>query len=99
MKPGTRFVFYLCLLVASGVMIFGAINTMMTTIGLKKDINNLETEIDTLTNQEESLSKQKENLKDQKYIENYARGKYKVTKEGEKVYKLPSKEDQQEANK
>ena len=46
-----------------------------------------------LSSKKKELEKAKQNLTNPDYVEYIARGKYLVTKEGEQVFKFPSKDD------
>ena len=46
-----------------------------------------------LNSKKKELEKTKQNLTNPDYVEYIARGKYLVTKEGEQVFKFPSKDD------
>lgn len=86
-----RFLIGLVVIALIGVMSYSVYKEIMVTLKLQKDIAEVSGEITTLSNQRDSLQKQADNLNDPAYIEQYARGKYKLTKEGETIYKLPGK--------
>lgn len=86
-----RFLISAIILALIGVMSYSIYKEIMVTLKLQNDIAEVSGEITTLTSQKDSLQKQADNLNDPAYIEQYARGKYKLTKEGETIYKLPGK--------
>lgn len=82
-------------IVALGVACFlsyFAFQDFMTTMKLKKEISNSEAQITNLENQSKELASEKTNLEDPEYVKRYARGRYMVSKPGEQVFKLPSKD-------
>lgn len=64
---------------------------LLMTFHLKQEISNNEQMITDLQDQKDGLAQQKTNLEDPDYVKRYARGKYMVSKPGEQVFKLPSK--------
>ena len=77
------FFIYIIMLAASAFLIFGGVKQLMMTQDLKASIKQ----------KKEELEKTKQNLTNPDYVEYIARGKYLVTKEGEQVFKFPSKDD------
>lgn len=63
------------------------------TIKLKKEITASQEMVDDLESQKTSLSKEKNNLENPDYVKRFVRGKYLVSKPGEQVFKLPSKNE------
>ena len=62
----------------------------------KKDIANSTDTLNEIKEEKESLEKEKENLQDPNFVENYARGKYMATKDGEQVFILPDDNQREE---
>ena len=73
------------MLVMSGFLIMGGLQQLSMTHELKSSIVQKEKE-------KKELEKAKQNLTNPDYVEYIARGKYLVTKEGEQVFKFPSKD-------
>lgn len=74
-------------------LIFSAGQDVYTTIQLKKEISESQAMVDDLENQKASLTKEKTNLENPDYVKRFVRGKYLVSKPGEQVFILPSKND------
>lgn len=81
------------LLVLCAFFIFQIYQDVELSVQLKSEYKEAEQLLLTLEAQKETLSEEKLKLEDPAYVKRYARGKYMVTKEGEQVFKLPSKDD------
>ena len=68
-----------------------AASDFITTMNLRKEITESESAISSLETQKEQLTDEKNKLNDPEYVKRFARGKYMVSKPGEQVFKLPSK--------
>ena len=62
-----------------------------TMVMLKEEIAVSEELLKVLQEETEQLENEKAKLEDPKYVTRYARGQYLLTKDGEKVFYLPSK--------
>lgn len=80
------------MLVMSGFLIMGGLQQLSMTHELKSSIVQKEKEKKELSSKKQELEKAKQNLTNPDYVEYIARGKYLVTKEGEQVFKFPSKD-------
>ena len=80
------------MLVMSGFLIMGGLQQLSMTHELKSSIVQKEKEKKELSSKKKELEKSKQNLTNPDYVEYIARGKYLVTKEGEQVFKFPSKD-------
>ncbi len=87
------FFIYIIMLAASAFLIFGGVKQLMMTQDLKASIEQKKEEKKNLNLKKKELEKTKQNLTNPDYVEYIARGKYLVTKEGEQVFKFPSKDD------
>lgn len=85
--------FSLVVIFVACFLIYAASSDLMMTLKLKKEISSSEEMISTLESQKSELAKEKTNLEDPEYVKRFARGKYMVSKPGEQVFKLPSKND------
>ena len=65
---------------------------LVMTHELRTSINQKQKEKKALSSKKKELEKAKQNLTNPDYVEYIARGKYLVTKEGEQVFKFPSKD-------
>lgn len=74
-------------------MIYTAAQDVVMTIQLKKEISSSQKMVDDLESEKSSLAKEKENLENPDYVKRFVRGKYLVSKPGEQVFILPSKND------
>lgn len=81
------------MLTLSGVLIFQGFQQLTMMQDLKASISKKEQEKKALTSKKKELEKTKQNLTNPDYVEYIARGKYLVTKEGEQVFKFPSKDN------
>lgn len=91
-KKVQHFFVYIAMLVMSGFLIMGGLQQLSMTHELKSSIVQKEKEKKELSSKKEELEKAKQNLTNPDYVEYIARGKYLVTKEGEQVFKFPSKD-------
>lgn len=90
-KHPLRTFFSLFAIFISCFLIYMAGEDLYTTFRLKQEITSNEELIGNLEEQKNSLSQEKTNLEDPDYVKRYARGKFMVSKPGEQVFKLPSK--------
>ncbi len=91
-KKVQHFFGYIIMLVMSGFLIMGGMRQLAMTYELKASINQKQKEKKALSSKKKELEKAKQNLTNPDYVEYIARGKYLVTKEGEQVFKFPSKD-------
>lgn len=91
-KKVQHFFVYIAMLVMSGFLIMGGLQQLSMTHELKSSIVQKEKEKKELSSKKQELEKAKQNLTNPDYVEYIARGKYLVTKEGEQVFKFPSKD-------
>ena len=91
-KKVQHFFVYIAMLVMSGFLIIGGLQQLSMTHELKSSIVQKEKEKKKLSSKKKELEKAKQNLTNPDYVEYIARGKYLVTKEGEQVFKFPSKD-------
>lgn len=70
----------------SGVLLIPVIEEVMTTIALKKSLDEVNTKLKDLTTENETLTLQRDKLLDTDYVISYARGIYMLSKNTEKVY-------------
>ncbi len=62
------------------------VEEIMTTIALKKSLDEVNTKLSALSVENESLTLQRDKLLDTDYVISYARGIYMLSKDTEKVY-------------
>lgn len=91
-KKVQHFFVYIAMLVMSGFLIMGGLQQLSMTHELKSSIVQKEKEKKEWSSKKKELEKAKQNLTNPDYVEYIARGKYLVTKEGEQVFKFPSKD-------
>ena len=75
-------------------LIYTAAQDVFMTIKLKKEISASQQMVDDLESQKASLTKEKSNLENPDYVKRFVRGRYLVSKPGEQVFILPSKNEQ-----
>lgn len=82
----------LCLLVIafSGYLLYSVGNEIATTIQLQKELAEVKEKLQEVQDENNFLNNEKAKLKDPDYIENYARGNYMLSKEGEQIFYLPA---------
>ena len=76
------FIFIACFL------IYSSAHDVLMTVKLKKEISSHQEIVDELESEKSSLTKEKKNLEN---VKRFVRGKYLVSKPGEQVFILPSK--------
>lgn len=77
---------FLCL---SAYLLFQSGKEILTTIQLQKELTEVQAQLDQVTAENEYLNSEKTKLQDPDYVENYARGKYMLSKDGEQIFHLP----------
>ena len=91
-KKVQHFFVYIAMLVMSGFLIMGGLQQLSMTHELKSSIVQKEKEKKELSSWKKELEKAKQNLTYPDFVDYIARGKYLVRKEGEQVFKFPSKD-------
>lgn len=82
-----------CILIGIIVFLgFQIYQDVTMTLTLRREYSEAKELVASLEYQQEVLSEEILKLEDPAYVKRYARGKYMVTKEGEQVFKLPSKD-------
>ena len=80
-----------CLFIASAYFMYCTAKEVYTMVLLQEEIAVSEEMLKVLQQETEELYNEKAKLEDPKYVTRYARGQYLLTKDGEKVFYLPSK--------
>ena len=80
----------IAVLIFSGILIYNVGLEIANTIQLNKQLKIVEEQLEIIKNESEKLTSQKDKLGDENYVQNIARGKYMLSKEGEEIYYLPS---------
>jgi len=62
------------------------VEEIMTTVALKKSLDEVNTKLSALSVENETLTLQRDKLLDTDYVISYARGIYMLSKDTEKVY-------------
>jgi len=73
------------------VLFLPVINEVITTFQLKQSISEVKTKLKKLEAENIQLTSLKAKLQDEEYVISYARGVYMLSKDGEKIFYLPSK--------
>ena len=81
------------LFVASGFLLYSIVSEALITFELTNDLKEAKTRLQIIEDETRDLEERKEKLEDPNYIKSYARGEYSITKEGEQIFRLPSKKD------
>jgi cell division protein DivIC len=81
----------ICLLVicASVYMLYSVGKEVVTTVKLQQQLAEVQAQLQTVTDENTYLNNEKSKLQDPDYVENYARGKYMLSKDGEQIFSLP----------
>lgn len=69
------------------------IQEVYTTFNLWHSIETTQTEFETISDENDYLTAQRDKLKDPNYVEDYARGNYMLSRDGETIFYLPSDEN------
>lgn len=77
------------LIVASGFMLYAAIQESSTTLKLQQQLSDVQAKLQEVQDENKYLNSEKEKLQDPDYVETYARGKYQLSKNGEQIFYLP----------
>ena len=70
----------------SGALMVPIVEEIMTTVALKKSLDEVNTKLSALSVENETLTLQRDKLLDTDYVISYARGIYMLSKDTEKVY-------------
>jgi cell division protein DivIC len=76
-------------LCASIVMLWSVLKEVLTTVQLQQQLAEVQAELQKVTDENTYLNSEKSKLQDPDYVENYARGKYMLSKDGEQIFHLP----------
>ncbi len=87
--PIARRILPLILLPLSAMMIYSAVNEIMTTVKLNQQLAEVQAKLQEVKDENTYLTQQKEKLQDPDYVESYARGNYQLSKDGEQIFYLP----------
>ncbi len=82
----------LCLLVGASFFLYQAFQEIVNTYNLTKELQTAKSILDDISNENKYLNEQKAKLLDPEYVKSYARGTYMLSKEGEQIFYLPSKD-------
>lgn len=87
--------FCFILIGVSAVMLYFAVREVMNTFYLQKQLADIQIRLQEAEDQNKYLNSEKEKLQDPDYVENYARGNYMLSKEGEQIFYLPEDPEKQ----
>jgi cell division protein DivIC len=87
----TSLVLSLLFLGLAVLLFLPVINEVITTFQLKQSITEVKAKLKDLEAENAQLSALKAKLQDEDYIISYARGVYMLSKDGEKIFYLPTK--------
>ncbi len=85
--------FMLGLFTLGCVLIALVIKEVYTTFDLWQSIEDTEIEFENISDENDYLTAQRDKLKDPNYVEDYARGNYMLSRDGETIFYLPSDEN------
>ena len=70
-------------------MLYEVAKEIITTVQLQQQLAEVQNELQKVTDENDYLNSEKTKLQDPDYVENYARGKYMLSKDGEQIFHLP----------
>ena len=88
MTPGRKLL-CICMIIASGFMMFAVVQEGMTTLKLQQQLSEVQAKLQEVQDENRYLTNEKKKLQDPEYVETYARGKYQLSKDGEQIFYLP----------
>lgn len=87
----TPFTKLLCLLLIgiSVYFLYAVGKEIVTTVTLQRQLAQVQEKLQEVKDENKYLTDQKEKLQDPDYVENYARGNYQLSKDGDQIFYLP----------
>ncbi|MDD6259108.1 MAG: septum formation initiator family protein [Erysipelotrichaceae bacterium] len=87
----TPFTRLLCLLLIgiSVYFLYAVGKEIVTTVTLQRQLAQVQEKLQEVKDENKYLTDQKEKLQDPDYVENYARGNYQLSKDGDQIFYLP----------
>jgi Septum formation initiator len=79
----------IAVIAASVLMLWSVVKEVITTVQLQQQLAEVQNELQKVTDENTYLNSEKTKLQDPDYVENYARGKYMLSKDGEQIFHLP----------
>ena len=91
----TPIVRLLCLVMIglSCFMLYQVGTEVLTTVRLSRELDQVKEKLQEVQDENMYLLEEQEKLQDPDYVENYARGNYMLTKDGEQIFYLPENTD------
>lgn len=74
-------------------LIVTSVNIIYQSVSLKSNIASTQDRLTSIQGENDYLTAQRDKLKDPNYVQDYARGNYLLSKEGETIFYLPSDEN------
>lgn len=79
-----------CVLICISILMLISVGKeIYTTVQLQRQLTEVQAELQKVTDENDYLNSEKTKLQDPDYVENYARGKYMLSKDGEQIFHLP----------
>lgn len=82
------------IILVSGYLIYLVTKEVGRTMELRKELAEVREKLQEVQDENNFLNNEKTKLQDPDYIENYARGNYMLSKEGEQIFYLPADKDE-----
>lgn len=76
--------------VAGVFFTWSVVSEVFKTLDLKSQLKKAEQQLQIIKDENTKLISQRDKLTDPNYVQNYARGNYMLTKDGEEIFYLPS---------
>lgn len=78
----------------SAYLIYVSSTLIYQMFTLQQQIKSTQSELTSIQNENDYLTAQRDKLKDPNYVQEYARGNYMMSKDGETIFYLPSDDNQ-----
>lgn len=75
------------------VLLYQVSVQIVETVNMTTRLSSVQEQMRILENENDFLTEQKDKLNDPEYVKNYARFGYMLSKEGEQIFYLPEKQD------
>jgi cell division protein DivIC len=75
------------------VLLYQVSLQIVETVNMTARLSNVQEQMNILESENDFLTEQKDKLNDPEYVKNYARFGYMLSKEGEQIFYLPEKQD------
>ena len=85
----------LLLLIASGFLVYGIIEEVRDTVAFSQELDEARANLALIQQENRYLTEQREKLENPDFIRSYVRGEFFYTREGEQVFRLPQRNEEE----